>query len=273
MIGRNRPHGRGAGAALAILLTAVVRVAAARAGAAEVPILVYHRFGATVADAMTVRTATFASHLECLASNGYTVIPLRTLVDALRASAPLPARSVVVTADDGHRTVYTEMLPLVRRFGIPVTLFVYPSAISHADYALTWEQLEELRATGLFDVQSHTLWHPNFRVEKRRLAPAAYDAFVTNQLVRSRRLLEFRLGSPVDLLAWPFGIVDDELVAKAAEAGYVAAFTIERRHVGAGDALLTLPRYLLTEADRGRAFEALLVGGGPRRPRSMERMR
>jgi len=32
----------------------------------------------------------------------------------------------------------------------------------------------------------------------------------------------------VDLLAWPFGIFDPWLMAKAAEAGYTAAFTIER---------------------------------------------
>ncbi|HXJ34064.1 MAG TPA: polysaccharide deacetylase family protein [Candidatus Eisenbacteria bacterium] len=237
-----------------------------------IPILVYHRFGPIVTDAMTVTTSTFASHLEYLAGHGYTVIPLRALVGALRGSAPQPPpRSVVITADDGHRTVYSEMLPLVRRFQVPVTLFVYPSAISRADYALTWDQLRDLRATGLVDVQSHTFWHPNFRVEKRRLAPAAYDAFVTNQLVRSRRMLESQLDGSVDLLAWPFGIVDDELAAKAAAAGYMAGFTIERRHVRAGDSLLKLPRYLMTDADRGKAFEALLTDGAPRREPSMEK--
>jgi peptidoglycan/xylan/chitin deacetylase (PgdA/CDA1 family) len=261
---------------LTTLLAILILVTTARAGPPvgmpAIPILVYHRFGPTVADTMTVRTETFASHLDYFASHGYTVIPLRALVGALRGSAPPPPpRSVVITADDGHRTVYTEMLPLVRRFQVPVTLFVYPSAISRADYALTWDQLRDLRATGLVDVQSHTFWHPNFRVEKRRLTPAAYDAFVTSQLVRSRRILESQLDVSVDLLAWPFGIVDDELAAKAAEAGYVAAFSIERRHVRAGDALLKLPRYLMTDADRGGAFEALLADREPRREPATEK--
>lgn len=43
---------------------------------------------------------------------------------------------------------------------VPVTLFVYPSAISNATYAMTWEQLDTLHRTGLFDIGSPTYWHP-----------------------------------------------------------------------------------------------------------------
>jgi peptidoglycan/xylan/chitin deacetylase (PgdA/CDA1 family) len=68
------------------------------------------------------------------------------------------------------------------------------------------------------------------------------------------------LGGTVDLLAWPFGIYDDHLIRKAAEVGYVAAFTIEHRHCTAGDDLMKLPRYLLQNADSGRAFTRLLEG-------------
>ena len=47
----------------------------------RVPILLYHRFGPVVADSMTVTTAVFESHLNYLKENGYTVIPLRHLVN------------------------------------------------------------------------------------------------------------------------------------------------------------------------------------------------
>src|SRR5205823_12741499 len=67
------------------------------------------------------------------------------------------------------------------------------------------------RRTGLVDIQSHTYWHPNFKVEKRRLAAAAYDEFVTMQLVKPRRVLQAKLGIDTDVLAWPFGIYDDDL--------------------------------------------------------------
>jgi Polysaccharide deacetylase len=69
-----------------------------------------------------------------------------------------------------------------------VTLFVYPSAVSNAAYALTWEQLRELQATGLVDIQSHTYWHPNFREEKRRLP--RYLITDSDRGVRFEALLE-----------------------------------------------------------------------------------
>ncbi len=231
----------------------------------RIPILVYHRFGPVVADSMTVTTPVFESHLRYLRDNHYTVIPLRRLADYLLGKAPPPpARSVVITADDGHRSVFTYMFPLVKRYHLPVTLFIYPSAISNASYAMTWEQLSELKQTGLFDIQSHSYWHPNFRIEKRRLTAAEYEKLVDMQLTKSKSQLEKRLGGTVEMFAWPFGIYDDELIDRARKAGYIAAFTLERRHAGQSDNIMKIPRYLMTDAVRGKAFGRLVAGESAR---------
>ena len=221
--------------------------------------LVYHRFGPEVSEPMTVRTATFRWQLGYLKEHGYPVVPLRSVIAYLRNEGPKPpAGAVVITADDGHRSVFTDMLPLVREYRVPVTLFVYPSAISNAGYAMTWAQLAALRDTGLFDIQSHSYWHPNFRTEKRRLTPPAYHDLVSTQLVKSKTVLEQRLERRVDLLAWPFGLYDDEAIDVARQSGYVAGFTIERRFVTPRDPVMALPRFLISDRDSGRAFEALL---------------
>ncbi|HET7831334.1 MAG TPA: polysaccharide deacetylase family protein [Gallionella sp.] len=226
--------------------------------AVELPILLYHRFGPRVTDSMTVTTEAFEAQLNELEQKGYHVIPLQQWVDHLVAHVPPPPpRSVVITVDDGHRSVYTEMLPIVMRHRIPVTLFIYPSAISNAPYALTWEQLRELRATGLFDIQSHTYWHPNFMREKRQLSPADYDRLVEMQLTKSKRVLEMRLGTKVDLLAWPYGLYDRDLEERARKAGYIAAVTMERRSARDDDDPMAIPRYLITGAVSGRAFSTI----------------
>jgi len=137
-----------------------------------------------------------------------------------------------------------------------MTLFVYPSAVSNASYAMTWDQLRELKSTGLFDFQSHTYWHPNLK-GAGALAPAEFDKLVHMQLTKSREKLEKELGVKVDLLAWPFGIYDPWLMAKAAETGTPPPL----RSSGIGHAArsaMALPRYLLTDSDRGKAFEAIL---------------
>lgn len=222
-------------------------------------VVVYHRFGAVVGDSMTVRTSAFAAQLEFLKERNVVVVPLRQLVDRIRdGNQPLPDKAVAITVDDGHKSVYTDMLPLVRRYNIPVTLFIYPSAISNADYALTWRQLEELRQSGLFDIQSHTYWHPNFKNERRRLSADAYRDFVRVQLARPRQILAQRLGVTADLLAWPFGIYDDELIAAASKAGYVAGFSLDRRRPSGADQPLALPRFLITNRVSLREFQRLL---------------
>jgi peptidoglycan/xylan/chitin deacetylase (PgdA/CDA1 family) len=165
---------------------------------------------------------------------------------------------VVITADDGHESVFTDMLPVVREYHVPVTLFIYPSAISNASYAMTWEQLDALHRTGLFDIQSHTYWHPNFKTEKRRLSPTAYRTFVKMQFGKSRSALKDKLGVEADMVAWPFGIYDDELIRMAGDAGYLAGFTLDRRLVTGHDHIMALPRFLMTDSASGRNFASML---------------
>jgi peptidoglycan/xylan/chitin deacetylase (PgdA/CDA1 family) len=228
--------------------------------AESIPILLYHRFGPAVADSMTLPTSVFEAHLKFLHDQAYTVITLRELVDNyFRNRIPPAPRSVAITVDDGHKSVYTDMFPLIKKYRIPVTLFLYPSSISNASYALTWDQLRKMKDTGLFDFQSHSYWHPNFKKEREKLKAAEYEKFVEKQLKKSKETLEKNLNAKVNMLAWPFGIYDAWLMAKATEAGYGAAFTIDRRHATLSDQMAALPRFLLTGADRGNVFAGILA--------------
>ncbi len=210
--------------------------------AQEIPVLVYHRFAPVASGETTIQTAKFEAHLRWLAQHGIRVAPLREAVEILCGTRQATGPMVVITADDGHRSVYSEMFPLIERYRVPVTLFIYPTAISNAPYALTWEQLRTMQRSGLVDVQSHTWWHPDFRKEKARRSEADYRAFVDLQLTRSRTLLEKELGTHVDLLAWPFGVVDADLERAAREADYLAAFGYAGGSAHRGADCLALPR-------------------------------
>ena len=250
---------------LSIVLLALVfcSTAASAAEDAAVPVILYHRFGPTVADSMTTKTSVFEAQMKWLKDNGYTVIPMRTLVNYLLGQGPPPPpKSVVLCADDGHKSVYTDMLPIVKKYNYPVTLFLYPSCISNpkAPYAMTWEQIAELQKTGLFDMQGHTYWHPNFKKDKKKLKPEEYQKELDQQLVKSKNVLEKKLGTKVDLLAWPFGIYDDELEKYAAKAGYVMAFSIDRRLDSKSEPIMAEPRYLMANSDGVKGFAAIVEG-------------
>jgi peptidoglycan/xylan/chitin deacetylase (PgdA/CDA1 family) len=227
----------------------------------NVPILVYHNFEPETPGSMTINTAKFEQQIKWLKDNGYTVIPLQDLVSYLRGDrSSLPDKSVVITADDGRITVYKYMLPIVKKYNIPVTLFIYPSSISNASYAMTWKQLKELQQTGLFDIQGHTYWHPNFKQEKKRLSAEEYDKFVQTQLVTSKKIINDKLGTNVTLLAWPHGIYDANLEQAAAKAGYVMAFSIDARPANRSENDMSQPRYMVLQPQSMQTFINMVNG-------------
>jgi peptidoglycan/xylan/chitin deacetylase (PgdA/CDA1 family) len=223
-----------------------------------IPVLAYHRFDPLKSGSTTVTTATFRSQLDWLVSHGYAVVPLTIVVAMVQRHALAPPNTIAITVDDGHVSVFTTLFPLILQYHIPVTLFVYPSAISNASYALTWEQLKEMKASGLVDIQAHTYWHPNFRKEKTKLLPADYEKFVMNQLVRSKAVLEMRLGSSVTMMAWPFGIYDHDLEQAAGRAGYTASFAYAGGAALPTSDLFAVPRIPVSNEAQGLAFAAML---------------
>jgi peptidoglycan/xylan/chitin deacetylase (PgdA/CDA1 family) len=229
---------------------------------AGVSVLMYHYFHPENAGTWTVTTPTLSSQLLWLAAHHYTIQPLREVVSGLQSSpATVIPHAVAITVDDGEASVYTEMFPLIKRFRIPVTLFVYTSVISSASKFLTWDQLREMVDSGLVDVQSHTLTHPWFQKERERRSRDDFCAFLDAELRQSREILGKRLGVNADLLAWPYGIHDAELEAAASQAGYVAAFGVKYRPECATNPF-ALPRVNIAERHRGNRLGVRLARAG-----------
>lgn len=227
----------------------------------NIPILCYHNLNPTVPGSMSMTPQKFEAQLKWLKDGGFIVIPLKEAVEYLQGRrASLPDKSVVITADDGWKSVYTYMLPLVQKYNIPVTLFIYPQTISEGKHAMTWAELKELQQTGLFDIQGHTYSHPNFKQTKRRMSTAGYQAFVQVELVRSKKILEEKLGSQITLLAWPFGIYDDYLEQAAARAGYMMAFSIDARTANRRYRPMAQPRFMIVAGQSMQTFAAIVSG-------------
>jgi peptidoglycan/xylan/chitin deacetylase (PgdA/CDA1 family) len=194
----------------------------------SIPILLYHRFDSRQAlTPWTVVTEKFAAQVRWLTQHSRPV-PLRAAIDTSGTTEPTDLlHAVSITVDDGDASVFTEMFPVIRAYGLPVTLFVCPYSISRSPTALTWALLRQMVNTGLVDVQFHTATHPNFHYERDRRTPGDYEALIEFELTHGRSDIEERLGLKVDLLAWPYGIYDSELEESAARLGYAAAFAVK----------------------------------------------
>lgn len=252
---------------LFLMATVLVPGTALAADTLNIPILCYHNLNPTTPGSMNMTPQKFESQMKWLKDNGFTFIPLSEAVEYLQGKrTSLPEKSIVITADDGWQSDYTYMLPVVKKYKIPMTLFIYPGTISEGKHALTWDELKALQKTGLFDIQSHTYSHPNFKHAKKDMSPEKYDNFVKNELVNSKKILEDKMGIKVSYLAWPFGIYNDYLAKEAANAGYVMAFSIDAVPANRNYRPMAQPRYMIVDGLSMKTFQRIANGANTKSP-------
>jgi peptidoglycan/xylan/chitin deacetylase (PgdA/CDA1 family) len=189
-----------------------------------VPVLCYHRFG-TGGGKMTVSPANFAAQMDWLVRNRYHVVRLGQLAAYLEGREPLPEKSVVITFDDGYESVYRHAYPVLRKHGLPATLFVYTDFIGAGD-ALSWAQLQELVASGLVDVQAHSKSHRNLIERGAGEADDRYLQGLEQETRGPRELLEKRLPVQVKHYAFPYGDANEQVLEMLARQRYSLAVTV-----------------------------------------------
>jgi peptidoglycan/xylan/chitin deacetylase (PgdA/CDA1 family) len=191
----------------------------------HVPILMYHRIDfhrpglPPITQRLTVDPGAFAAQMTWLANHGAHAITQLQLFNALMYGRPLPPHPVMITFDDGYRDVLGHAAPVLKRLGMPATAYVITDRISNGDSSfLTWGDLRLLERAGV-TIGSHTVTHADL--------PSLSDSQARTELTASRRLLERRLGHPVQWLAYPAGREDARIVSLARNAGYVLAVTTQ----------------------------------------------
>ena len=143
--------------------------------------------------------------MEYLKNNNYNVITLADLEGFLKASRPIPPRSVVITVDDGFRSAYDIAYPILKPYGFRATFFIYTDFLG-GGRSLTWAAINEMRASGMIDIQSHSKSHASFSPADGEMeSNAAYAARIRTEIDPPKATLERQLGSPVNHLAYPYG--------------------------------------------------------------------
>jgi peptidoglycan/xylan/chitin deacetylase (PgdA/CDA1 family) len=195
-------------------------------GYKTVPILAYFGFSESKTGELIVTEKAFKEQMGFLKENGYCVITLDQLLDFLDFKGQIPEKSVVITFDDGWRSLYDFAFPILRDYGFPATLFIYTDFIG-GKKALSWEQIEELAANG-FDIQCKTQTHRNVaRLEKDESFRAYFQA-LEREISRSKKLIEQKLKKECKYLAYPYGETNNLVIELLKKHGYRAAFTVKR---------------------------------------------
>lgn len=192
-----------------------------------IPVLVYHNIGPQAKGRLLIAAKTFEEQMRYLKAQGYRVVSLKELHDFMSLRRQLPGKSVVLTFDDGYKSFREYAYPLLKELGFPATLFAYTDYVGTGRNALTWEELKNLQREG-FDVQAHSKTHSDLR-RKPGESDAEYAARMKAELELPRTLFQRNLGTSPQILAYPYGGYNDEVVKTVKEYGYVAAFSVLRQ--------------------------------------------
>ena len=192
-----------------------------------VPILCYHRLG-TVGGKMAVSQGNFAAQMEWLAKNDYRVVKLSQLAGYLDGKEPLPPKAVVITFDDGYESVYKLAYPVLRKLGLPATMFVYTDFVGAGGDAVSWSQLAEMQASGLMDIQSHSKTHRNLIERTSGENEDRYKRNLDSETAGPRDLIEQKLGTAgqVRHYAYPYGDANEQVLDALTRQKYTLAVTV-----------------------------------------------
>jgi len=172
----------------------------------------------------TISHDNFVSQIDYLQQNGYQVIPLSDLIDYIKGRKDsLPSKAVVITVDDGWRSAYTEIFPILQQREMPFTLFVYPQVIGNADGYVTWPQVTEMADRGV-DIEDHTFTHSFLTLGDRDdVKSDDYARFLAHELLDSKLEIEKHTGKPVRFIAYPYSTYDAAVEQAVQRYGYEAA--------------------------------------------------
>jgi peptidoglycan/xylan/chitin deacetylase (PgdA/CDA1 family) len=179
-------------------------------GYQTVPILCYHRFGMKTSK-LNVTPAAFEQQMDWLARNGYTVITFARLARFLDGKEAIPAKSVVITIDDGYRSSYEIAYPILKKFGFPATVFLYTDFVGASD-AMTWAQMKEMTASGLVTIQPHSKSHANLTQKLPNESDARYRERIRREVDAPVAVIKERLSEASYTFAYPYGDVNELVV-------------------------------------------------------------
>jgi len=227
----------------------------------KVTILSYHEV-ADPADALSPQYAVtptmFVRQMDWLRNNGYHFVAVDDILADKAGRRALPDKAVLITFDDGYRSMYEHAWPILKSWRIPAVVAVVGSWEEDTgtvdfdgkqitrDKLLTWAELREMSDSGLVEIGSHSYdLHRGIEgdpqgnkqpaaitrrwFEERRAYEdeASYRKRVEADLVRSKDVIRQHIGRAPRVIAWPYGAYNYTLRDLAEKHGMTVGLTLD----------------------------------------------
>jgi len=189
--------------------------------AKRIPVIEYHDSEYKGGQTVQITTAWFLAQLQWLSENGYHALSNDEILRFVQGEFQPPKKSCFLRFDVGmpiYKNLQEVILPALVNHSFHATFFVLTCAIketSKTNY-VCWSHLREWEQTGLVEIGSHGVYHPDYR--KAATATRVWDAR------ESKRTIETQLGHPIGFFAFPYDSVPNNPGALLKLFGYQLGF-------------------------------------------------
>lgn len=237
----NANHAQSAGQLVAIPRKPANSSSVYSNGYRVLPILCYHQFTSNnvASHDLELSAAAFEEQIRYLTSNNFQVLSFSDVEKIVTEGQPIPDKGVVITIDDGYRSVFDVAWPILKKYGVPATLFIYTDFIGGSK-ALSWNQMQIMHESGLIEIQSHGKSHASLSRLPSDKTTASYSARIQGEIDSSEAVFKRHLGMSPQYLSYPYGNSSKMASDQLRTAGYTLAATVTR-----GDNTVFSDPYLL----------------------------
>ena len=182
----------------------------------QVPVLSYHYIKRNISKGSlyVMPEAVFEQQMKMLLDSGYeTILPEQIYLFITRGSG-LPVKPIMLSFDDTYEEDYLNVLPILSRLGLKAVFFINTVVVGKPGY-MNSVQIKELSDSGHV-IGAHTWNHP--KIKKLR------DRDLTWQIDKPKQDIEQITGKPVEHFAYPYGVWNDDGIAKLKKHGIKTAF-------------------------------------------------
>lgn len=188
----------------------------------QIPIFVYHNIVKNEEEVefeyMQTTVKKFEEQMTGLLKIGYKPISYEDLVQYKRGEKEISKWSFLVTFDDGYTGVYENALPIAKKYNIPMTMFEIDDTVGIDGYC-TWNQMKEMKDSGLFSIYSHGYTHIEYDKETPErlveLTNMSYENIVTN--LEDENILK--------VFTYPYGLCTEEHIEALEREGFIQNLT------------------------------------------------
>ncbi len=171
----------------------------------KVPVLLYHEFYESEPPkelyGIVSTPDKFEKDMLHILKEGYTFISLDQLMDYKNGLKGIPEKSVVLTFDDGYRSNYTMIYPILKKYHIPAAIFIIEDKIGEKRY-FDWDTAKELNDLGLVSIYTHGHSH----VDMTKLDITEFR----NKTAANLKLMEEKIGEYKYIVySYPLGFYND----------------------------------------------------------------